>query len=149
MSSKPSAPWIQSTDMAWHPSGVIVPAWLPRAALRRPDALAVRAGGGSLTYAELAAAVARAAGGLPVAPGTRVGIALPADLDFVVAVHAVLWRGATAVPLDLRLGDEERAVRAAQCDLVLDAPLVAGEPVAARDHDLDRPAAVIFTSGTT
>src|SRR4051794_23421185 len=115
MSSKLWEPGVQSTDMAWHPSGVLVENWLKRAASTRPDAIAVAAAGGSASYVRLADAAARAR--LDVAPGTRVGIALPSDLDFAVALHAVLWRGATAVPLDLRLGEEELAARAARCDV--------------------------------
>jgi O-succinylbenzoic acid--CoA ligase len=131
---------------------VLVSSWLERAALRRPDAVAVSAPGGELSYAELDGAAASAAGALRgrgVGRGDRVALALDGDLPFVVALHACLRLGAVAVPLDLRLAPAEQARRAETARVVVDAPLGAGEPVAARPHDLDAPAAVLHTSGTT
>src|SRR5690348_11996533 len=78
--------------------------WLPRAAGLRPDRIAVEAPEGSLTYAEL---LERAR--LDVAQGTRVAIDEPPGLDFAVRLHAILLAGAVAVPVDPRLGEEERA----------------------------------------
>ena len=49
--------------------------------------------------------------GLGVRAGDRVALALPAVEDFVVALHGCLLAGAVAVPVDLRLTDEERARR--------------------------------------
>ncbi len=129
-----------------------VPPWLARAAARRPAVPAVRAASCTLTYAELERAAARGAGALRalgVQPGDRVALALGADLPFVVALHACLRLGAVAVPVDLRLGAQERGQRTAACAVVLDAPLGSGEPVPGAPHDLDAPAAVLHTSGTT
>lgn len=127
---------------------MLVEAWLQRAARRRPDREAVA----GMTYADLAAAAARAAGELRargVAPGDRVGLALPAGADFVVALHATWGLGAVAVPVDLRLGERERAHVTRGCAVVVEAP-AAGEPVElAAAHDLGAPAAVIHTSGST
>lgn len=126
-----------------------VEAWLLRAARTRPQREAV----GGLTYAELRDAAARAGGALRargVARGDRVGIALAPGTDFVVALHAVWGAGAVAVPVDLRLGDDERAHVTRGCAVVVDAPLEAGEPAPpVLAHDLDAVAAVIHTSGST
>jgi O-succinylbenzoic acid--CoA ligase len=136
-----------STDM-------LVQAWLPRAAARNPDAPAVVAGGRTLRYADLAAeadAAARRLHARGARAGDRVAIALPPGADFAVALHGCLRLGAVAVPVDLRLGDEERAARAATCAVTVDAPLDGpeGDAPLVATHDLDAVAAVIHTSGTT
>src|SRR4051794_40140520 len=77
--------------------------WLPRAAARRPDGMAVEAPEGSLTYAEL---LERAESAL--APGALVPLEGPPSLDFVVRLHAILLAGAVAVPVDHRLGPADR-----------------------------------------
>jgi len=120
--------------------------WLVRAARSRPEHEALLTPEGSLTYARLLAAARRAAGGMP--PGATVGIALPPGRDFVIALHACLLSGATAVPVDLRLGAAEQEHVTAGCDLVLDA-LPHGEPIAPRPQDLERAAIVVHTSGTS
>ncbi len=137
---------------------VVIDSWLERAAASAPGALAVRTSRGECTYAELrahahAGAVELADRG--VRRGERVALALPAGLDFVCALHACLLAGAVAVPVDLRLGERERAA-------VVDGALVVEEPLRAAGgagggmdtrlgatHDLDTVAAVIHTSGTT
>ena len=71
--------------------------------MRTPDALAVVAGGQSLTYRELeqrcdcVAAALRAQG---VARGTLVGIHLERSLEMLVAVIAVMKAGGAYIPLD-------------------------------------------------
>ena len=131
-----------------------VQAWLPRAAERRPDATALVVGGRTLSYAALlddADAAARRLHARGARAGDRVGIALPPGLAFAVALHGCLRLGAVAVPVDLRLGGEERAARSATCAVTVDSPLDGREadaPLAAT-HDLDAVAAVIHTSGTT
>ena len=89
--------------------------------------------------------------------GDRVGIALPAGLDFARALHACLLLGAAAVPVDLRLsarraGAASRAVRgvvrrraAAASAGARAAPAMPATP----RHDLDATALVIHTSGTS
>lgn len=133
---------------------MVVEAWLQRAAALAPAAIAVETPLGACSYAQLleraragAAELAARGGGA----GERVAIALPAGLDFVCALHASLLLGAVAVPVDLRLGERERAA-------IVDGAMVVDEPLRASAaggrstgavHDLDAVAAIIHTSGTT
>ncbi|HEX6390942.1 MAG TPA: AMP-binding protein [Solirubrobacteraceae bacterium] len=113
-----------------------VEAWLDRAARLRPDHPAVN----DLTYAQLDAAAHA-----DLLPGARVGIALPPGEEFAVALHAIWRAGAIAVPVDLRLTAAERP----PVDGLIEGPL-AGRAAASRTHfDLDDPAVVLYTSGTT
>ena len=126
--------------------------WLLRAAAIDPERAALVTSDGTVSYRELAERALRGAGALSAAgvrPGHTVAIALPAGADYVTAVHGVLLAGAIAVPIDLRLTAEERVRRtppgAYVCDRPLDgAPL--GDPAAI---ELERPAAIMHTSGTT
>jgi O-succinylbenzoic acid--CoA ligase len=134
---------------------VLVESWLRRAARTRPDVVALESSGGGLTYAALDLAATRAARRLSargVRPGERVALALPARAPFVEALHGCMRLGAVAVPVDLRLTAAERASRIAGCAALVDAPLDGaqdpGAPLAAT-HDLDAPAIVVHTSGTT
>jgi o-succinylbenzoate---CoA ligase len=130
---------------------VLVDAWLPRAARRHPDRLAINA----LTYAQLLAevdATARRLAGRGVRPGDRVAIALAPGDGFCVALHAVLRLGAVAVPVDLRLRASERARVIEGAAEVIDGPVIATPAPEARlrdRHDLDAPAVVVHTSGTS
>jgi O-succinylbenzoic acid--CoA ligase len=128
---------------------VLVEAWLERAVRARPDREAVN----GLTYAQLRERARAGAGALAdrgAGPGDLVGIALPSAAAFAVALHAVWGLGAVAVPVDLRLGAAERAHVERGCRLVVDAPLPAGGDGALQTtHDLDAPAAIIHTSGST
>ena len=133
-------------------------AWLERAARTAPAAIAVETPVGVCSYAELLERARRGAGELTArgaGQGERVAIALPAGLDFVCALHACLLLGAVAVPVDLRLGERERATIMEGAAVVVDEPLRApgGRGVRGRGsdptHDLDAVAAVIHTSGTT
>ncbi|WP_213781812.1 amino acid adenylation domain-containing protein [Caballeronia sp. dw_276] len=72
-------------------------------AAARPDACAISCAGERLSYAGLAhlsrrLAIALRAHG--VRPGDRVGVCLERTLELVPALLAVLWAGATYVPLD-------------------------------------------------
>jgi O-succinylbenzoic acid--CoA ligase len=114
------------------------------------------AGGRTVSYAALLAAADVAARRLHARgarPGGRVAIALPPGEDFAVALHGCLRLGAVAVPVDLRLGLQERAARAATCAVTVDEPLTTGPQSDGAGlraaHDLDAVAAVIHTSGTT
>lgn len=160
---------------------MVVDSWLERAAASAPSAIAVHTPVEACSYAELlerARAGARELAARGGAPGERVAIALPAGLDFVCALHACLLIGAVAVPVDLRLGERERAAIVNGAAVVVDEPLraagargvpgvrgvsagVRGVPSGVRGisagtrgaagakHDLDAVAAVIHTSGTT
>ena len=126
--------------------------WLPRAAALRPQAIAVEAPGGGLSYAELVARASAAAGGLlrrGVAPGDRVAVLAEPGLDFVVALHGCLLAGAVVVPIDPRLPDGERARRRSEAVLELAGPLEETSPGAQVARDAGQPALVVFTSGTT
>jgi o-succinylbenzoate---CoA ligase len=130
---------------------VLVDAWLPRAAARAPDRAALN----RLTYAQLlgeAAATARRLAARGVGAGDRVGIELPPGEAFCVALHGVLLLGAVAVPIDVRLGPDERRAVACGVKTVIDAPLEGDEDqdleLRAR-HDLDAVAIVVHTSGSS
>jgi O-succinylbenzoic acid--CoA ligase len=122
---------------------MVVESWLARAARERPDRAAVN----DLTYAALYERARAAAAGLP--RGARVGLAVPPGVDYVVALHACLLAGALVVPVDLRLTEAERpAVDVLVEGGALPVRCAAGADV--RDeHDLDAPAILVHTSGTT
>ena len=85
-----------------HGGTTVVAAFEEQARLT-PDAVAVRAAGTSLTFADLAEQSARWAAVLVDrgASGRRIGVALPRTPDLVVALLAVLRCGGTYLPLDL------------------------------------------------
>src|SRR3954468_6954169 len=98
-----------------------------------------------MTYGEL---LTRArAGAANLEPGARVGIALAPGEDFAVALHAALLAGSLVVPIDPRLTEAERP----DVDVVVDRTLPARCAAAAQpyEHDLDAPAILVHTSGTT
>jgi o-succinylbenzoate---CoA ligase len=136
---------------------MVVEGWLARAARERPDRVAVETPSASCTYAQLLAHAGARADALQargVRRGERVAIALPAGIDFAIALHACMLGGYMAVPVDLRLSAPEREAVAAGAVAVIDDPLGAGEPRAAEAwldavHELDAPAVVIHTSGTS
>ena len=66
----------------------------------RPDAIAVRQGARSLTYAELAVAACTVAAALPAGVGDRVALFLDRSIEAVVLMYGVLCAGAAYVPLD-------------------------------------------------
>jgi O-succinylbenzoic acid--CoA ligase len=130
---------------------VLVEAWLPRAARRHPDRPAVNA----LTYAELLAevdATARRLAGRGVRAGDRVALALGPGEAFCVALHAILRIGAVAVPVDPRLSARERGRVTDGTTATIDGPVIGTPAAEARLHDrheLDAPAIVVYTSGTS
>ena len=72
-------------------------------AARRPDAVALSAGGDALTYADLdrrSEAVARRLRGLGAGPETLVGLCAERSPDLVVGMLGILKAGAAYVPLD-------------------------------------------------
>lgn len=144
----------------------VVPTFLAAVA-RDPEAVAVRSGAATLTFAELAdraAAFQDAFAALD--PDDVVALALPRGTDLVAAIVACLVHGVAYLPLDLSHPAERlrAAVRdsGARCVVTRDPDLAAGRPVV--DPGLLRPAArplrerrvpgaaaayVIFTSGST
>jgi O-succinylbenzoic acid--CoA ligase len=114
---------------------------------------------------------------LGAGPRVPVAISLPPGLEFAHALHACLLLGAVAVPVDVRLPATARAKLTSRAAIVLDQPLLPapalrgslsmGPPHArvrapgddgalevadaalGATHDLDAPAAVIHTSGTS
>jgi O-succinylbenzoic acid--CoA ligase len=126
--------------------------WVHLAASKHPDRVAVEDPERSLTYAELSEEAIAAASALQargVAGGARVALALAPGADFVVALHGCLLAGAAAVPIDLRLTEDERAARSATADLVVTEPLRGGGPGHPRASGGDPAVAVMHTSGTT
>ena len=89
--------------------------WLLRAAAIDPDRPAVN----DVDYGELEARARSAVGALRelgVSAGDRVALALPADVEFAVALHGCLLARAVAVPIDLRQ-DWPKALRDAGFDI--------------------------------
>jgi acyl-CoA synthetase (AMP-forming)/AMP-acid ligase II len=83
-------------------------------ARRRPLHPAIVERGRTVTYADLAALVAKTSGHLEsmgVRPGDIVGVALGDDADHIVALLAVAWLGAVILPMDVRwTADEKRRI---------------------------------------
>ncbi|KIH99630.1 hypothetical protein LP52_07010 [Streptomonospora alba] len=72
-------------------------------AVSTPEAVAVNHGGVELTYHDLdrsARVLAERLAGLGIGPGSLVAVSLRRSPDLVVALLAVLWRGAAFVPVD-------------------------------------------------
>lgn len=147
--------------------------WLAQRLIDRRDSRALSYHGQSFDYAEAAAEVQRRAATLAergIERGSRVGLRAPNSLEWVWCAHAVLWLGATLVPLHPRASGEELAFQCSALPLDL---LLVDEPVdpsvdattatmpleEARgpegaqcrpaDVDLDDVMTVMFTSGTT
>lgn len=138
----------------------------------RPDAPAVEAISGVWSYAELDAQARRAAGALwalGVRPGDRVAACLPNDLDIIAAFHGAQRIGAVWAGIGEALAAGEQEEQRDLCDpaVVLAGPrcrltspdcvdpdrwadLMAREEVIPRvELDIDAPAGIAFTSGTS
>ncbi|MFG2577500.1 amino acid adenylation domain-containing protein [Streptomyces sp. NPDC048481] len=110
--------------------------WVRASLARRPEATAVEEDGRRVTYGELQESVRSAAAGLArygVGPGSVVGLTTPTLVETVVAVLAVLERGAVFLPLDLTLPGERLAYMTgkAGCGLVVGRGAVDGARVVA------------------
>jgi o-succinylbenzoate---CoA ligase len=102
---------------------------LARTARAVPDQVALEWPGGSLTYAELFAradAAAALLAGRGARPGDRVALLLPAGPAFAEAFWGALRLGAIAMPVDLRLGEAERAAQVESAAVVVDERLTEG-----------------------
>ncbi|MGK8488514.1 class I adenylate-forming enzyme family protein [Nocardia asiatica] len=138
----------------------------------RPDATAVVAASGAWTYAELDDRAHRAAAALwslGVRPGDRVAACLPNDLDIVAAFHGAQRIGAVWAGIgEASTASEQRHLHAL-CDpaVVLAGPrcridspgtvdpdhwaalLDRSAPAPRVEQDIDLPAGIAFTSGTS
>jgi long-chain acyl-CoA synthetase len=127
----------------------------------RPDAEAVVARSGSVTYAELDQAADRAAAALwslGVRPGERVAASLPNDLDVVLAFHGAMRIGAIWVGIGEALVGPERqrllddcapAVYLTADDSAFTDAMAGGAERPTVDVDPHAPAGIAYTSGTT
>ncbi|WP_433526025.1 class I adenylate-forming enzyme family protein [Nocardia pseudovaccinii] len=145
---------------------------LDTALATRPDAPAIEAASGIWSYAELDEQARRAAGALwslGVRPGDRVAACLPNDLTIVAAFHGAQRIGAMWAGIGEALSESEQQALYELCEptVVLAGPrcrLIAPECVDTRrwaqliaraeaapavDPDIDAPAAIAFTSGTS
>ena len=119
-------------------------------AARTPDAIAVVDDWGRKTsFAELLAHVDNLAGLLvceaKVAPGSRVGLLMHADLEFVVALFAISKAGATCVPVPTKYREPEVVSLMQAADLTA---LVAGEEFERWVPSLPlRPSEIVFARG--
>lgn len=145
---------------------------LDTALTSRPHATAVQAASGAWSYAELDDRARRAAGALwslGVRPGDRVAACLPNDLDIVAAFHGAqrigaVWAGIgealaegeqqelheLCAPAVVLAGPRCRLDSAGRVDPDRWAELVRRDEAAPRvEPDLDAPAGIAFTSGTS
>jgi o-succinylbenzoate---CoA ligase len=137
---------------------MILDNWLEQRAATCPDRAAVIADGYEVTYEELELEASRAARRL-AARGVRrdatVVLELPAGLDHVVLVHALMKLGAVAYPLNTRLSPAERNAeleRAAPALVISgtgDAGLTEADLPLLGEHDLDAICCRILTSGSS
>jgi o-succinylbenzoate---CoA ligase len=132
--------------------------WLAQRAATCPDRVALIAGGTALTYEELeaeATSTARRLAARGVRRGASVVVALPAGLEYVVLIHALMKLGAVLHPVNpgLATPELEAELERAQPVLVImdsehatmseaDLPLLG-------EHDLDALQCRILTSGTS
>jgi long-chain acyl-CoA synthetase len=138
----------------------------------RPDAPALEAASGIWSYAGLDDRARRAAGALwslGVRPGDRVAACLPNDLDIVAAFHGTQRIGAVWAGIGEALADSEQQGLFDLCEptVVLAGPrcrltspgridpdrwarlLADAEPAPPVELDIDAPAGIAFTSGTS
>jgi O-succinylbenzoic acid--CoA ligase len=130
--------------------------WIALAAGKHPERVAIELEERAITYAALSQRAiegCRWLQGRDVRAGERVALEIEDRFEFALALHACLLTGAPAVPVDLRLGEEERAARRAGSEVVLrdwpaaDIPAWAMPGMA---HPVtDAVATVMHTSGTT
>ncbi len=131
---------------------MLLDAWLKRAGAERRAVPGVVTDRGTLTWGMLdhdATRVAAALSALGVEPGDRVGLLLESGHEFARCLFGVLRLGAVAVPVDPRLGPQDRAARLAGCALILEGEQLRGEAIVNSVGSSDEPAVVVHTSGTT
>jgi O-succinylbenzoic acid--CoA ligase len=153
-----------------------VPCPLRTAALESPDAEAVVGVGRTMSYSELDRRVSAAAGRLEelgVSPGAQVALYLPKNVGYLVLLLALLRAEIVACPVSTRLpaGGVGPLLERAGCTVLISGDekllsvvegvdVLGPEAVLAEDVEdgktsepaeipLDRPATVVFTSGST
>jgi phthiocerol/phenolphthiocerol synthesis type-I polyketide synthase E len=158
------------------PAGAVAPGSLAerflRVATRYPDRIAVHDDVGALTYDEVArraGGIARALSASALRPGERVGLLLDHGSAMVAAAVGTLAVGGCYVPLDPGYPAERLAFMARQATMrvlltsggvLADHPLrpntvvvntdeIAPATLAVADIDIDQPAYVLYTSGST
>ncbi len=102
------------------PDGACVPRLFEEQALQRPDAIALVAEDGHLSYAELnvcANQLAHALIGNGIGPGERIGICVERGLEMGVGLLGIMKAGAAYVPLDPALPAERLAFMMADAQL--------------------------------
>ena len=82
-------------------------------------------------------------------PASGSALALPPGSTSRVALHACLLLGAAAVPVDLRAPERARGRAAPRSSSTSRCPPTADADRRPAEHDLDAPAIVVHTSGTT
>lgn len=143
---------------------------LARLAAIAPDATVIADASGSMSFGELHAAIAGLAAAITAAnPQGRIGILLPNDRVYVVAVFACLAARRLSVLLDSGFPDARNAAIAAAtgADLVITSAAIAprlawpgvaalavdaphpAAPLPAEHLDLDAPAFILCTSGSS
>ncbi|GAB2658478.1 class I adenylate-forming enzyme family protein [Nocardia goodfellowii] len=163
---------MESSSAAVTPRPTSIATVLDAALAARPDAPAVEAFSGVWSYAELDARAHRAAGALwslGVRPGDRVAACMPNDLDIVAAFHGAQRIGAIWAGIGEALPASEQDALAARCDakVLLAGPdcrssavscvapdrwsdlLAEAEPAPRVPRNIDAPAGIAFTSGTS
>jgi O-succinylbenzoic acid--CoA ligase len=132
--------------------------WLSQRALTCPDRCALIADEASLTYAELereATAAARRLAARGARRGATVALMLPAGLDYVVLLHALMKLGAVAYPINTRLAEAELAAELARAEPALtvngspDLGMTEADLPLLGEHDLSALHCRILTSGTS
>ncbi len=132
--------------------------WLSQRAVSCPDRCALIAGETSLTYAELereATAVARRLAARGARRGSTVALMLPAGLEYVVLLHALMKLGVVAYPVNTRLAEAELSAELARAKPALtvngspDLGLTEADLPLLGEHDLSAVHCRILTSGTS
>ncbi len=127
--------------------------WLYMAAAKQPDRPAIESPDRTLSYNALARLAAASAGALReqgVGFGDRVALEIEDRVEFLIALHACLIIGAPAVPIDLRLSENERELRRRGSVAVLgSAPTGRDQAWGETSIGAEAIATVMHTSGTT
>jgi o-succinylbenzoate---CoA ligase len=132
--------------------------WLSQRAQACPDRCALIADGATLTYAELeqeATAAARRLAARGARRGATVALTLPAGVEYVVLLHALMKLGAVAYPVNTRLSEQEvagelaRAQPALRVNGSLDLGVAEADLPLLGEHDLEALHCTILTSGTS